>query len=191
MRDMLDFVCHSWAVVMTIAGGVNGSTVAFADGVGSQAGFRYPSSVAVDANGNIIVADEENQCIRMVTPAGLVSTIAGRAPVSGTAGTFADGIATSAGFSNPMSVVVDASGNILVADSYNHRIRKVTPDGVVTSLVGSGQYGFSDGDGTNVAFRFPDGVGLDSSGSIFVADRGNQRLRKATPAAGILIDVFH
>jgi serine/threonine-protein kinase len=186
----LGVVCdsYSYTVVTTLAGGVNGTTGVYADGVGSQAGFTGPNAVAVDASGNIIVSDQLNQCIRMVTPAGVVSTIAGR--VSGTVGTFAEGSGTSAGFSYPASVVVDASGNILVADEGNHRIRQVTPGGVVTTLVGSGSSFFADGLGSNAAFHTPKGVGLDGSGNIFVADSINQRLRKVSPAAGTVTDIF-
>ncbi len=170
-------------MVTTLAGGVNGTTGVYADGVGSQAGFNYPAAVTVDASGNIIVADEANRCIRIVTPAGVVSTKAG-----GVMG-YADGTGTSAGLSNPLSVVVDASGNILVADCTHNRIRQVTPAGVVTTLVGSGSYDFADGFGTNAAFRHPTGVGVDASGNIFVADSLNQRLRKLSPAAGTFFSV--
>ncbi len=181
----LQLFCDTWAVVTTLAGGVNGAAIAFVDGVGSQAGFTYPTSVAVDLNLNIIVADPYNKCIRMVTPAAAVTTIAGRVGSNG----FADGFGTNAFFRFFTGVGVDSSGCFLVADSENNRIRQVTPAGVVTTLVGSGSYDFADGLGTNAAFRYPQGVGVDSSGNIFVADAGNQRLRKLTPAAGALTGV--
>jgi serine/threonine-protein kinase len=173
-------VCDSWAVVTTLAGGVTGTTGAFVNGVGSRAGFRNPICVAGDASGNVIVVDQQNHCIRRVTPAGVVTTIAG----DGSSVGFVDGSGLSARFTFPASVVVDANGNGVVVDQGNNRVRQVTPAGVVTTLVGSGSFGFADGLATNAAFRHPTGVGVDASGNIFVLDAGNQRLRKLTPAAG-------
>jgi sugar lactone lactonase YvrE len=147
----------------------------FANGVGAGASFYYPTGVAVDSSGNVIVADYNNHRIRKVTPGGVVTTLAGS-----TYG-FADGTGTGASFYFPTGVAVDSSGNVIVADSNNHRIRKVTPGGVVTTLAGGGSYGFSDGAGAGALFMDPSGVAVDSRGNVIVADRNNHRIRKLTP----------
>ncbi len=147
--------------------------------------------MALDTDGNIVLADTDNQLIRKITPAGVVTTFAGG--VLGSMEAFADGMGTQAGFGYPNGVAVDASGNIIVADRTNMRIRQITPAGVVTTLAGGGSntYGYiysSDGVGSNVGFRNPIGVAVDKiTGSILVAEADNQRIRKLSPAAGIAI----
>ncbi len=154
-----------------------------------DASFRDPWGVAFDSNGNIVLADAANRRIQKITPAGVVTTFAGG--VLGSMEAFADGIGTQAGFGYPNGVAVDASGNVIVADRNNMRIRQITPAGVVTTLAGGGSntYGYiysSDGVGSNVGFRDPIGVAVDKiSGSIMVAEGVNQRIRKLSPAAGI------
>ncbi len=101
-----------------------GSTEGFADGIGTEAQFNLPFGVAVDSEGNVYVADLDNHRIRKITPAGVVSTLAG----TGTEG-FADGTTTTAQFNGPTGVAVDSSGNVFVADSDNHRIRKIESTG--------------------------------------------------------------
>jgi sugar lactone lactonase YvrE len=161
-------------VVSTLAGG---GTWGFADGPRASAKFAFPWGVAVDPSGTVYVADLENQRIRKVTPSGLVSTFAG----SGTWG-FADGPRASAQFTSASGVAVDASGTVYVADRDNHRIRKVTPSGLVSTLAGSGKPGFSDGSGASAQFDHPNGVAVDASGMVYVADRDNHRIRKVTPS---------
>jgi len=162
-------------IVTTFAGTIGGPGAS--DGTGPAARFNYPYGVCADASGNIYVADVNNHKIRKITPAGVVTTLAG----SGTAGsTDATGIA--AGFNNPQGVCADPSGNIYVADKINNKIRKITPAGVVTTFAGSGTAGSTDATGTAAGFNNPGGVCFDASGNLYVADLGNQKIRKITPA---------
>jgi hypothetical protein len=161
-------------IVTTFAG----STPGFQNGPGASALFDRPNGVAVDAIGNVYVADRGNHQIRKITPAGVVSTFAGS-----TAG-FQDGPGTSARFNDALGVAVDANGNVYVADSGNHRIRKITPAGDVTTLAGS-TAGFQDGPGASALFNTPIGVAVDANGNVYVGDRHNQRVRKITPAGDV------
>jgi sugar lactone lactonase YvrE len=159
-------------VVTTLAGsGVSGS----ADGAGTAASFNYPSGVAVDSTGNIYVADSNNNKIRKITPAGVVTTLAG----SGVSDS-EDGTGTTASFAYPRGVAVDKSGNLYVADSSNNKVRKITPAGAVTTLAGSGRKGSRDGTAAN--FNYPNGVAVDSIGNVYVVDSGNHKIRKVTTA---------
>ena len=153
-----------------------GSGVAsFANATGTSASFDTPSGIAADSSGNVYVADSFNHSIRKITPLGVVSTLAG----SGTIGS-TDGTGTSASFNTPRGVCVDSSGNIYVADTNNHKIRKITSFGVVTTLAGSNTAGFIDGTGTSASFNSPFGLGVDSAGNIYVADTNNHKIRKIT-----------
>ena len=149
----------------------------FADGNCLTATFNNPMGVAADAFGNVYVADAGNNRIRKITQAGVVSTFAG----NGVAG-FADGNGTNAQFSYPHGVAVDASGNVFVADENNNRIRKITPVGMVSTLAGSGVSGFADAIGTAAQFNSPKALTIDASGNVYVADYGNNRIRKITAA---------
>jgi hypothetical protein len=167
-------------VVTTLAGlaGTTGSS----DGTGSHALFWHPSGVAVDSSGNVYVADQANCTIRKVTAAGAVTTLAGSAGKSGSA----DGTGAAAQFSQPTSVAVDGAGNVYVADTDNNTIRKVTPTGVVTTMSGQpGVAGYIDGTGNNAQFYFPQGVAVDTSGNVYVADSYNSFIRKITPAGEV------
>ncbi|MGA2867319.1 MAG: hypothetical protein ABSF95_22820 [Verrucomicrobiota bacterium] len=149
-----------------------------ADGTGSAARFNEPYGVAVDSAGNVYVADSWNDTIRKVTPGGVVTTLAGLAGTQGSA----DGTASAAQFSGPRGVAVDSAGNVYVADTWNHTIRKVTPGGVVTTLAGlAGISGSDDGTGSAARFYDPCGVAVDSAGNVYVADTWNCTIRKVTP----------
>jgi len=162
-------------VVTTFAG----STYGFADGTGTAAKFDGPYGVTTDTSDNIYVADTNNHKIRKITPAGVVTTLAGSTSGS------TDGTGIDAMFKYPNGVTVDNSGNIYVADTYNNRIRKITPAGVVTTLAGSSS-GFADGTGTDAMFASPYGITIDSSGDIFVADAGNNKIRKIIQKAKLI-----
>ena len=175
--DDFVYITNDKNTVLTVAG--NG-TLGFADGNIADARFYQPTGVAVDAAGNIYVADSQNHRIRKITPGGVVSTLAG----SGTAGS-GEGDGTAAQFNSPRAVAVDATGNVYVADGINNKIRKITPAGTVSTLAGSGASGFADGDGINAKFYFPKGIALDASGNIYVADDINHRIRKVTPTGTV------
>jgi sugar lactone lactonase YvrE len=164
-------------IVTTLAGRTIGGS---ADGTGTAASFGRPPGVAVDAAGRVYVADSDNNKIRKISPAGVVTTLAG----SGAAGS-KDGMGTAASFNAPSAVAVDASGNVYVADSYNDKIRKISPAGAVTTLAGSGSEGAVDGMGTAASFKGPNGVTVDASGNIYVADANNDRIRKIGPGGAV------
>ena len=164
-------------VVTTLAG--TAGTAGSADGTGTAASFNAPRGLAVNSTGNIYVADTGNDTIRMVTPAGVVTTLAGTA---GTAGS-ADGTGTAATFNGPQGLAVDpTSGNIYVADRGNDTIRMVTPAGVVTTLAGTaGTAGSANGTGTAATFNGPQGLAVNSTGNVYVADTGNDTIRQLSP----------
>jgi DNA-binding beta-propeller fold protein YncE len=163
--------------VTTLAGG---SKAGKANGTGTAATFSGPAGVAVDAAGNVYVADFVNNLIRKITAAGVVTTLAG----SGTAGN-ANGTGTAASFNGPRSVALDAAGNVYVADANNNLIREITPAGVVTTLAGSGSKGNTDGTGTAASFYYPSGVAVDGAGNVYVADADNNLIRKITPTGAV------
>ncbi len=158
------------AVVTTLAG--NG-TAGFLNGTGSNATFNQPVGLAVDASGNVFIADYLNNVIRKITPAGVVTTFAG----SGAAA-LTDGTGTSAAFNGPFALVFDLSGNLIVADYLNHAVRKITPTGVVTTIAGNGTAGYVDATGSAARFFRPAGLAVDVAGNIFICDAQNNRIRK-------------
>jgi sugar lactone lactonase YvrE len=140
--------------------------------------------VALDSSGNLYIADSLNERIRKVSPVGTISTYAG----SGGFGFSGDGgPATAAQLSLPHGVAVDSAGNLYIADSNNHRIRKVTPGGTISTYAGTGTEGFSGDGGPATAAHLdrPDGVAVDSAGNLYIADSGNSRIRKVTPGGTI------
>jgi sugar lactone lactonase YvrE len=169
-NDLIRKITSTGEVSWFAGSGVPGTT----DGPAATARFADPSDIAIDANGNLYVADQGFDRIRKITPAGMVSTLAG-----GTNGSN-DGTGSAAQFASPAGVACDAQGNVYVADWLNHRIRKITPNGVVTTLAGSSR-GFADGAGTTAMFDVPQGVGCDGQGNVYVGDAGNNKIRKVTP----------
>jgi len=161
--------------VTTIAGSGYSKTASL-NSLAPAANFYYPYSTAVDGKGNIYVADQGNSLIRKITPAGVVSTLAG----SGHSG-FKDGFGASASFSNPKGVAVDAAGNVYVADAVNNRIRKISPLGMVTTLAGNGISALADGTSEMASFYNPSGIAVDKQGNVYVADEYNNAIRKISP----------
>ena len=158
--------------VTTHAGsGDSGST----DANGTAASFNSPYGIAVDDSGNVYVADKSNHKIRMIALNGDVTTLAGS---GGSGSTDANG--TAASFNSPHGVAVDGSGNVYVSDTSNDKIRKIAPNGDVTTLAGSGRRGGTDANGTAATFEYPPGVAVDDSGNVYVADYGNHKIRKIT-----------
>ena len=167
----------SAGVVTTLAGtaGSAGST----DATGSAARFNSPTGVSVDSAGNVFVSDYNNNTIRKVTSAGVVTTLAGTAGSTGST----DATGSAARFFRPGGVAVDTAGNLFVADELNNTIRKVTSAGVVTTLAGTaGSFGSTDATGSAARFFRPHGVSVDTAGNVFVADVKNHTIRKVTSA---------
>lgn len=165
----------SSGVSSTLAGrvGVSGS----ADGANSNAFFNQPSGIALDSAGNIYVTDYGNDTIRKVSPAGAVVTIAGSAGVAGSV----NNTGTNALFFHPLGIAVDSNTNLYVADYGNQLIRKISPTYAVTTLAGqAGVFGTNNGNGTAAQFYNPEGVTLDNSGNVYVADTGNAAVRMIT-----------
>lgn len=157
-------------VVTTVAG--TGATLPYVDGPAATATFNNPSGVAADASGNVYIADSWHRRIRVLSPAGIVTTLAG----TGADG-FVDGPGTSAQFSMPYGITVDAWGNVYVADAGNYRIRRITQAGNVTTFAGSGVAGYADGPGTTAMFDGGHGVAVDPQGNVYVAESANARIR--------------
>ena len=212
----------------TVAGA---AAIGSTDGPGNVARFNFPQGIAVDSAGNIYVADSSNHTNRKITPAGVVSTLAGKAGYAVPAthsGNYGDGVGSDARFTNPaglavdaagnvfvvggdnavrkisttavvttvagggpvsslnvpQAITIDAAGNLYVADTYNYAIKKVTPAGVVTILAG-GSYGTSDGAGAAAKFYNPRGIAVDSAGVVYVSDTFNQTIRRISPAGDV------
>ena len=160
-------------IVSTLAGS---GAVGAANGPGIYASFSAPNGVAVDAAGNVYVADYGNNLIRKITPEGGVTTLAG----SGAPG-FANGTGTAASFYGPVGIAADAAGNVYVADYGNNLIRKITPNGVVTTFAGAGNAGYFNG---------PTGVAVGAGGNVYVADYGNDRVAQIN-GDGDIITIAH
>lgn len=172
-------------LIVTVAG--SGEAGFSGDGgPATEARLSLPMDVAVDAAGNLYIADYANNRVRKVTPAGVITTIAG----SGGSGYTGDGgLATLARLDNPRGVAVDDAGNVYIADQDNNCVRRVSRDGLITTIAGTGTGGYS-GDGgqaTSARLRFPSDVAVDGAGNVYIADNGNHRVRKV--AAGLITTV--
>jgi len=171
-------------IITTIAG--TGTTGYGGDGGPALAAqMDDPSGIAVDSSGNLYLADYGNDRVRKITAStGIIDTIAG----TGTGGFSGDdGLATAAQVNDPTDVAVDSAGNVYIADCSNHRVRKITAStGNITTIAGTGAGGFSGDDGLATAAQLncPNGLGLDSSGNLYIADYYNHRIRKITAATG-------
>lgn len=160
--------------VSTFAGG---SGIGSAEGIGTVASFSYPTNVAVDGSGNLFVADRLNRKIRKITPSGVVSMFAG----SGMKGS-ADGTAATASFNALAGMNFDAAGNLYAADLENNNIRKITRDGIVTTIAGgSVAGGYANGTGHSALFNGCTSIAVDGNGFMYVADQGNEVIRQITP----------
>jgi sugar lactone lactonase YvrE len=163
-------------MVSTLAGSAGVTGVR--NGPASGALFYHPTGIARDVAGNLYVADFGNYVIRKISPDGQVTTLAGRPGVKGAV----NGARVTATFDSPVGLAVDSAGNLYTADINNHLIRKITPDGWVTTLAGqAGVSGSNNGQGTAAQFNLPRGVAVDALDNVFVADSDNDQIRKITP----------
>jgi sugar lactone lactonase YvrE len=167
-------------IIGTIAGGSPLGNNGGDGGPATSVLLAMPGGLALDSEGNLFIAEWSNQRVRKVNKDGIISTVAGK----GTRGFSGDGgPAASAEFSGPGGLAFDSAGNLFIADVINNRIRKVTPDGIIRTVVGNGTKGFS-GDGgpaTSAELSGAGGLAFDTSGNLFIADQGNNRVRKVTP----------
>lgn len=166
--------------IVTVSG--NSNSIEYPkDGTSNESTYKFPLSVAYKSDGSLAVIDEWSQTIRIINSNGVSSTLAGKYElINGQIQTgYADGQGTEARFNTPHGIAFDNDGNIIVADTYNFRIRKVTPQGLVTTIAGSGVSGYSDGVGTQAQFKLPMSLWVDNTNNIFVTD--NFRVRKITP----------
>lgn len=161
--------------VTTIAGtGVNG----YVNGPAATAEFARLAGIALDSAGNIYVSDGGNDCIRKISPAGIVSTFAG-SPTPG----FLNGPGAAARFNGPSRLAFDGAGNLYVVDTNNFAVRKISPSGQVSTVAG-GRSGYVDGPATSAEFTLPEAIAVDQLGNIYVADQNSHSIRKISPSSG-------
>lgn len=161
--------------VVTTFSGMGSAHPGSNDGVGTAASFNHPNGIAIDAQGNLYIADEGNNKIRKITQAGVVTTFAG---IGGSAGGEIDGPGNIATFASPEGLAVDATGNVYVADYAGNKIRKIDPNGFVSTIAGTGVAGSTDGIGSVAKFNGPMGVAIDGNGILYIADGNNYVIRK-------------
>jgi sugar lactone lactonase YvrE len=182
-NDTIRKVVLKTGEVRTIAGAAG--TAGSADGTGTGAQFNHPAGVAVDASGNLYVADTDNHVVRTIAPSGAVSTLAGRAGASGAA----DGIGSAATFDSPSAIAVDSSGSLYVADTGNFTVRMIVPATRATSTLAglAGTSGSADGVGSGARFFQPAGIALDPYANVYIADTNNHTIRSGYFAAAPVI----
>ena len=163
---------NSSADVTTFAGS---ASTGKKDGLGTAATFYHIVGIAIDLSGNLYIADSGNSLVRKIASDGTVTTFAG----NGKTGRI-DGSRLNASFNVPVCVATDDAGNIYVSDHYNHLIRKITPDGMVSTLAGSGTAGFNDGKDSAASFKNPWGLAADRAGNVYVADYSNNLIRRVS-----------
>jgi sugar lactone lactonase YvrE len=157
--------------------GTPSNNYSFADGTGAAAGLGAMEGMTIDNNGNLYVGDIDNDRVRKISSAGVVTTIAG----TGQSGSN-NGLGSVATFDNPTCAVSDAAGNVYVCDSRNNMIRKITPTGMVTTLAGviTTGSGIVDGNAATASFRSPYGIVIDNAGNLFVCENASNKIRKIT-----------
>lgn len=166
--------------VSTLAGSAGSSGTS--DGAGSNARFQEPIGVAVDSGGNIYVADSGNSAVRKITAGGVVTTLAGNPGEAGSG----DGNGSQARFDGPYGVAVDSAGNVYVADTYNHTIRRITPGGSVSTYAGQArQSGSADGVGGSARFSGPSAIAIDGAGNLYVTETANHLVRLISPGGSV------
>ncbi|WP_298292164.1 hypothetical protein [Thiomonas sp.] len=165
-----DGLVSTWAGKIDVEG--------YADGPGVKARFNHPVGVAVAADGVVYVADAYNSTVRRISPHGVVSTLAGSPGATG----WRDGRGAQARFNTPIGVALDRRGNVYVSEYFNNVIRRITPDGTVSTFAGKpGRGGFADGSAATALFLHPQMLSFAPDGSLIVADSGNNRVRRIAP----------
>jgi hypothetical protein len=177
------------AGVITTVAGTGAAAFGGDGGPGAQASLQYPTGIALDAAGNLYIADSYNGRIRKLdATSGVISTVAG----GGSSANLGDGgAATAASLAYPAAVAVDPAGNLYIADQYHNRVRKVTADGIISTISGTGAQAFS-GDGgaaTDADLYYPTGLAIDATGNIYIADQYNNRIRKVDATTGLIATV--
>jgi len=171
-----DFIYDWIGTVTIIAGGIEG----YLDGVGTNAQFRHPAGLDLDAAGNLYVADYANNKVRKITTAGVVTTFPGRIPAwNNPSGPNTD-------FNLPQDVALDGAGNLYVAEMNANAVCKISTSGVVSLIAGGNvNAGYADGVGTAAQFYHPTGVEVDASGNLIIVEIENHKIRKITPASEV------
>lgn len=153
------------------------------DAAGESARFNNPTAIVVSHRGELLVADTDNHAIRCVSSLGAVSTLAGSK--HGGAGWFKDGRHDEARFDHPAGVTVSADGTVFVADTDNHRVRRISTGGTVSTFAGSGVQGHLDGPASIAKFRYPQGIAVDRDGNVVISERFDHRIRQISPSGTV------
>jgi uncharacterized protein (TIGR03437 family) len=189
--DSLNDVVRKFSLsgnIATIAGNFNnGPGFSGDNGAATSASLNTPVGIAVDSTGNIYVADRLNNRIRKISATGTITAFAG----NGVAGSSGDGgLATAATMRSPAGLAIDSAGTVYIADTGNHRVRKVTSDGKISNVAGIGAAGYSGdlGNATLAGLNSPAGIAVDKTGNLYIADTSNSRIRRVSPG-GIITTI--